>query len=370
MSAYEQFLISARAYWVYLSGLSLQDILTRAGITAVIVLLVFGGMKLSHWLLCRLLASLPGESSKEHTARAAKALRMTRMVIGLIVIAIAAMVILSVWGIHVAEWAAEDPGRRIVSVTFRTLGVLIFAALMIELIGLFSRRTLSRLRKSSADPRRAAQLDTVGPLIRRVLQMAVIVLAIITLLSQVGVEIAPILAGAGVVGVAVGFGAQTIVKDVLTGLFLIIEDIVAVGDIVQIGAFSGEVEDMTLRTIRLRDSDGTLHIFPYGESQVIHNMTKTFSFAASDLPVKYDTDLDQAMSVMRQTAAELRKDPEFGPLILDDLEIAGTDLLSDVGIIIKSRLRTQPLERWRVLREYNRRIKLAFDAAGIQITHK
>jgi moderate conductance mechanosensitive channel len=247
---------------------------------------------------------------------------------------------------------------------------LIMATLAIEAVGLFSRRALRRLRHSSSDPRRAAQLETLGPLIRRVLQLVIIVLAIMTLLSQVGVQIAPVLAGAGVLGVAVGFGAQTIVKDVLTGLFLIIEDIVAVGDIVQIQTFSGKVEDMTLRTIRLRDADGTLHIFPYGESQVIHNMTKTFSYAAFDIPVKYDSDLEKAMEVMKATGAELRGDPEVGRMILDDIEIAGVDLLSDVGILIKGRIRTQPLERWKVLRTYYRRVKPALDAAGIQITHK
>ncbi len=183
-------------------------------------------------------------------------------------------------------------------------------------------------------------------------------------------QIAPVLAGAGVVGVAVGFGAQTLVKDFFTGFFLIIEDIVALGDVVQIQAFSGTVEEMTLRTIRLRDFDGTLHIFPYGEAQIIHNMTKTYSFSAFELPVKVDTDLDKAMAVIHATFEAMRKEGDCGAMILGDIELVGVDLLSDVGIILKGRIRTQPQARWRVLREFNRRLKPDLDAAGIVLTHK
>lgn len=369
MTAYEQITGNLSQFWKHLVGLGPQGLAINAGLTVLILVAAFLIIKGLTWLMCQAIAHLPGESSEARKQRADKALKLTRTVTSMVVWLIAIFIAANVWGIDIVVWASQGAGRDIASTTLRVLAVLVLATLAVEGVGLFTRKTLNRLRREG-DPRRGAQLDTLGPLVRRLLQVVIIVLAIITLLSQVGVEIAPVLAGAGVVGVAVGFGAQTIVKDMLTGLFLILEDIVAVGDIVQIGTFSGEVEDMTLRTIRLRDSDGTLHIFPYGESQVIHNMTKTFSYAASDLPVKYDTNLDQTMQVMRDAAAELRKDPHYGPLILADLEIAGVDLLSDVGIILKSRLRTQPTSRWHVLREYNRRIKLAFDAAGIQITHK
>jgi moderate conductance mechanosensitive channel len=369
MTAYEQITGNLSLFWNHIVGLGPQGLAINAGLTALILVAAFLIIKGLNWLMCRAVSHLPGESSEERKKRADKALKLSRTVVSTVIWLIAIFLVASVWGVDIIAWASEGQGRYIASTTLRVLAVLVLATLAVEGVGLFTRKTLNRLRREG-DPRRGAQLDTLGPLIRRLLQVVIIGLAIITLLSQVGVEIAPVLAGAGVVGVAVGFGAQTIVKDMLTGLFLILEDIVAVGDIVQIGTFSGEVEDMTLRTIRLRDSDGTLHIFPYGESQVIHNMTKTFSYAASDLPLKYDTDIDHAMQVMRETAAELRKDAHFGPLILADLEIAGVDLLSDVGIIVKSRMRTQPTSRWKVLREYNRRIKLAFDAAGIQITHK
>ena len=369
MTAYEQITGSLALFGRHLAGLGPQGLAINAGLTVLILVAAFLIIKGLNWLMCQAVSHLPGESTEARKARAGKALKLSRTVVSLVIWLVAFFMVANVWGIDIIAWASKGSGRYIASTTLRVLTVLVLATLAVEAVGLFTRKTLNRLRREG-DPRRGAQLDTLGPLVRRLLQVVIIGLAIITLLSQVGVEIAPVLAGAGVVGVAVGFGAQTIVKDMLTGLFLILEDIVAVGDIVQIGAFSGEVEDMTLRTIRLRGSDGTLHIFPYGESQVIHNMTKTFSYAASDLPVKYDTDIDHAMQVMREVAADLRRDTDYGPLILADLEIAGVDLLSDVGIIIKSRMRTQPTSRWKVLREYNRRIKNAFDAAGIQITHK
>lgn len=369
MTAYEQITGNLVRFWNHLLGLGPEALAINAGLTALILVAAFLILKGLNWLMCQAVAHLPGESTEARKKRADKALKLTRSVVSMVVWLIAIFMATGVWGLDLVAWASQGQGRHIASTSLRVLAVLVLATLAVEGVGLFTRKALNRLRREG-DPRRGAQLDTLGPLVRRLLQVVIVGLAIITLLSQVGVEIAPVLAGAGVVGVAVGFGAQTIVKDMLTGLFLILEDIVAVGDIVQIGSNSGEVEDMTLRTIRLRGSDGTLHIFPYGESQVIHNMTKTFSYAASDLPLHYDTDIDQAMQVMRDTAAELRKDAAYGPLILNDIEIQGVDLLSDVGIIVKSRIRTQPRSQWKVLREYNRRIKPAFDAAGIQITHK
>ena len=178
-----------------------------------------------------------------------------------------------------------------------------------------------------------------------------------------------LLAGAGVVGIAVGFGAQTIVKDLLTGAFLIVEDIIAVGDVVNIGGSGGLVEKMTLRTIRLRDFDGTLHVLPYGEAQVVHNMTKSFSYYVFDLQVSYESDIDRALELMKTTGDELRADPAFADLILEPIEVVGVDGLGDNGVLLKARIKTRPLDQWTVGREYNRRIKLAFDAAGVEIPY-
>jgi small-conductance mechanosensitive channel len=247
--------------------------------------------------------------------------------------------------------------------------VLILSFAAIELSGLLIHRLLGGLARDAVDLRRAAQLNTLRPVLSGVAQTAIIVTGAMMLLSEAGVKIGPLLAGAGVVGVAVGFGAQTLVKDFLTGVFLIVEDIVSVGDIVRIGDCSGLVEEMTVRTIRLRDFDGTLHVFPYGEAQVIHNLTKTFSFYVFDLQISYDSDIDRALEIMRQTGDELMADPAYADLILEPIEVVGVDALGDSGIALKARIKTQPRQQWSVGREYNRRIKLAFDEMGIDIPY-
>ena len=187
-------------------------------------------------------------------------------------------------------------------------------------------------------------------------------------LSEVGVEIGPLLAGAGIVGLAVGFGAQTIVKDFLTGLFLIMEDSVSIGDVVKIGEFGGAVELMSLRTIKLRDFNGTLHIFPYSEAQVIHNQTKDFSFAVFELPLDHNADIAKALELMKQIGDEIRAEPALNGLIVSPIEIAGVDRVSEAGVLLKARIRTAPGKQWTVQREYLRRIRLAFEREGIDFT--
>ncbi len=369
MTAVEKAWAAVQAWWWHLVGLGPAALVVNAGLTVVAIAVAAAIAWGVNWMMARAVARLP-HGAGGRGIRNSRALRLTRWVLNLVVTATAVIVIGGIWGIDILAWASQGQGQRIATTIMRVVTVLVLTAIAMEAVNLFTRVTIHRLHSRDGDPRREAQLETLGPIVRRILQAVIMVLAIMTLLSQVGVQIGPILAGAGVAGIAVGFGAQTLVKDFFTGFFLLVEDIVAIGDVVQIQAFAGQVEDMTLRTIRLRDSDGTLHIFPYGEAQIIHNMTKTFSYAAVDLPVKYDTDVDRAMQVMRDTAADLRKDAHFGPMTVEDMEIIGVDLLSDVGVLLKGRIRTQAAERWVVLREYNRRIKRAFDEAGIVITHK
>jgi small conductance mechanosensitive channel len=187
------------------------------------------------------------------------------------------------------------------------------------------------------------------------------------IISLLGIEIGPLLTGAGIVGIAVGFGAQTLVKDYLTGFSLILEDIVSVGDVVLIGDSGGLVEATTLRTIRLRDFDGTLHVIPYSEAQIVHNLTKTFSYYVFNLPISYDSDIDQALDLMRFVGGQMQEEEAFKDAILEPIEVVGVDQLADSGVVLKARIKTAPIQQWTVGREYNRRIKLAFDKAGIEI---
>ncbi len=351
------------------SALTPQALGLDIGLTLAIVAGAMLFIWLSGRLLCWSLKLIPDLGRSERQAHARRALKLTSLVLRGVIILCGLFLIARLWGLDLTAWTLTPWGSRLAATGSRVLVIVVVSALVLEVAGLALAYAMGRL-KTRADPRRQSQIDTLNPIVRSAVQVSILAIAAMTLLSQVGVEIAPLLASAGVVGIAIGFGAQTLVKDFFTGFFLIIEDIVAIGDVVQVQAFSGTVEQMTLRTIRLRDFDGTLHVFPYGEAQIIHNLTKTFSFAAFDLPLRYDSDIDKAMAVMTATAGQLRQDPAYSDMILGDIEIPGTDLLSDIGIIVKARIRTQPRDRWLVYREYNRRIKQAFDAAGIVMTHK
>jgi len=161
-----------------------------------------------------------------------------------------------------------------------------------------------------------------------------------------------------------------LVKDFLTGIFLVLEDTVSIGDVIKIGEFGGVVEEMSLRTIKLRDFNGTLHVFPYSEAQVIHNRTKNFGYAVFELQVSYLSDIDKAIAVARETAETLAKDEKYEPLILAPAEVLGVDAITDNAVMIKGRIKTRPGDQWRVRREFNRRIKYAFDAAGVLFEHR
>jgi small conductance mechanosensitive channel len=184
-------------------------------------------------------------------------------------------------------------------------------------------------------------------------------------LSQLGLDVRPILAGAGIVGLAVGFGAQYLVRDVIAGFFLVLEDQVRVGDVAVVNGTGGLVETVTFRTIVLRDLAGTLHIFQNGAVTTLANMTRGWSGYVVDVEVPFREDPDRVMAVMRRVGDELRADPAHGPLILEPIEVFGVDGFKEASIVIKARLKTLPIQQWTVGREYRRRLVQAFAAEGI-----
>lgn len=190
---------------------------------------------------------------------------------------------------------------------------------------------------------------------------------IVLCLEQIGLNVTPILAGAGIVGLAVGFGAQNLVRDIISGFFLVLENQVQVGDVAIVNGTGGLVEAITFRTIVLRDVAGTVHVFPNGVVTTLSNMTQGWSAYVLDIGVAYKEDTDRVTEVMRRVADELRQDRELGPFMLDTIEILGVDAFADSAVVIKARLRTLPIRQWVVGREYRRRLKKAFDAAGIEI---
>ncbi len=193
------------------------------------------------------------------------------------------------------------------------------------------------------------------------------VIAIVMALDQIGLDITPIIASAGIVGLAVGFGAQNLVRDVINGFFIILENQVSVGDVAVVNGTGGLVEAISFRTITLRDLSGTVHIFPNGTITTLSNMTMEFSYYLMDIGVAYKEDTDKVCAVMREVSAELQHDPQFGLNILEPLDILGVDEFGDSAVVIKARIKTLPIQQWMVGREYRRRLKKAFDKEGIEI---
>ena len=186
-------------------------------------------------------------------------------------------------------------------------------------------------------------------------------------LREIGVDIAPLLAVAGLGGLAIGFGAQNLVRDVITGFFLLAEDQIRVGDIVEAGGKSGEVVSLGLRTVRMRALDGTLHIIPNGNITTVSNMTKDYAFALANVGVAYRENTDEVFKVIAEVGADLRQDEAFSGSITGDMEVHGVTTFADSSVVIRCRMKTLPGSQWMVLREFNRRLKQRFDALGIEI---
>ena len=213
---------------------------------------------------------------------------------------------------------------------------------------------------------REKRAATMSQIINTATRIIVWGVAGLMIAREFGMDIGPILAGAGIAGLAVGFGAQSLVKDFFSGFFMLVEDQVRVGDVVQAGGKSGLVERITLRTTVLRDLAGTLHVIPNGHIDTVSNMTYGWSRAVLDIGVSYREDLDHVFEVLRRTGSELRSDPEYARMITDDLEILGLDQFGDSALVVKCIIKTEPLKQWSVAREFRRRIKVAFDGEHIE----
>jgi moderate conductance mechanosensitive channel len=214
---------------------------------------------------------------------------------------------------------------------------------------------------------RAKRARTLGTVIRNVTTALIVGIAGLMILRELRVDIAPVLTGAGIVGLAVGFGAQTLVRDIISGFFLILEDQVRVGDAAAINGTAGLIEAINLRTIVLRDVEGTVHVFPNGAINTLANRSKEYSYYVIDIALSYNQDVDLASAVLRKVGDELQADDRFGPLILEPLEIMGVDAFADWWVQLRVRIKTVPLKQWDVGRELRRRILGAFEENGIDI---
>ena len=268
-------------------------------------------------------------------------------------------------GLHlrtVATWTFES-GLKVVLI------VVLSYALVRTITLVVSRFEHELNRGTGLDAlERAKRAKTLGSVVTKVATVLIVGIAVLTILREFRIDIAPVLAGAGIVGLAVGFGAQTLVRDIISGFFLILEDQVRVGDVVAINGVGGLVEGLNLRTIVLRDAEGTVHVFPNGSITSLANRSKDFSYYVIDLPISYQEDPDRVTAVLRQIGAALQADSRFGPFILEPIEVLGVDAFAMWSLQLKVRIKTVPLKQWEVGRELRKRIKKTFDEQGIEMT--
>lgn len=354
-------LFAAYPYWV------------RAGIAGAIVLAVsYVVAELVSRVLVALVGRInrhvPGDIAQRKSTRAA--LRAVRLIITLLIAVTLIFPAMSLVGIRsrvgltperLADWAAGS-GLRIALIA-------LLAWLVVHVVALIVKRMQGELGTATTIDviERAKRAQTLGSLIQNTVYTLVSTIATLMILRELNVDITPILTGAGIVGLAVGFGAQSLVKDIISGFFLILENQVRVGDVANIDGTGGLVERITLRTIILRDESGTVHVIPNGSIQRLSNLTKDFSFYVTSVAVAYREDTDRVAKVLVAVAEGMLEDPVFAPFMLGPLEVLGVDRFSESSVDIKVRLKTVPIKQWVVGREFLRRVKQAFDREGIEI---
>ena len=240
----------------------------------------------------------------------------------------------------------------------------ILQAVVNRLIRIFRR--YMQAKAPSLDER--ARIETLARVFRNTAAIVIVIVAGTLVLGELGISIAPILATAGVAGVAIGFGAQSLIKDYFTGVFLLLEDQIRQGDVVEVAGKSGLVEEITLRYVRLRDFDGHVHYIPNGEIKVVSNRTRGYAQAAIEVGVDYSADIDQALAVMREVGSAMRADAQWQGKLADEPEVLGVERLDNSAVVLRCRVKVVPAnEQWNVKREYLKRLKSAFEERGIQI---
>jgi len=266
-------------------------------------------------------------------------------------------------------WHAEDLSGWATQNAVRIV-LLLLLAFAANRFGASVIRRAEHEMVSDADPHafeRRKRIQTLGGIFGRLLSILIWTVALLMVLRELDVDITPVLTGAGIIGLAVGFGAQTLVKDIIAGFFLIAEDQVRIGDVAAINGIGGAVEEINLRTIVLRDLEGVVHTIANGEIRTLANRTKDFSYYVIDIGVDYDEDTDRIVAAVHETAAVMMAEPAYAVSILEPIEVLGVDAFKASEVTLRFRIKTVPLKQWEVGRELRRRIKKTFDVQGIRI---
>jgi small conductance mechanosensitive channel len=252
------------------------------------------------------------------------------------------------------------------STLFKITAIVLIALILTNLI----RRTINlfgyEIARNASDQDAVTRVNTISRVFRYIASVTIYLIAFMLILSELKINIAPILGAAGIVGVAFGFGAQSLVKDYVGGLFILIEDQIRQGDTIKVEGYEGTVEEITLRYVRLRDYEGFVHFIPNGQIRIVTNMGRDFSYATFDIALGYEVNLDKAIKLMQETNEKLRKSLIYKTKVLSDIEISGVDRLNESHLIIKARIKTQPMEHSNIKREYLRLMKQTFQKAKIK----
>lgn len=299
---------------------------------------------------------------------------VTRVIIGIgaVVIALAvAAVIIPRYGVDISP-ALAAVGSWLLEHGILMLVIILLSYLTYKVVRVIVPRLTARLvtvrgKGRSARQEIAKRSDVLSRFLTTVIGAAIVIAAIFMILSEIGLDITPLLAGAGVIGIAIGFGAQSLIRDFLNGLFIILEDYYSKGDVVRIAGVAGLVEEVSLRRTILRDLDGIVHIIPNGEIKIASNFTRNWSRVNLNIPVAYGEDLDKVIEVINKVGKELAEDEIFGPMIIGTPKVLRVDKFGDSAIEIKILGETQPIKQWDVMGELRKRIKKAFDEEGIEI---
>lgn len=340
-----------------------QHALSLTAIVVVSLVALKVAAMLNRKMVAKLFKGKPDEDSQKLAHTVATAMHW---LIAIAIVAVALSFVLSEVGVSMDRVV----NRGLDWLLSNGLGIAIILALTfvaLKVATLLAAKLVAFLNRDKLDHESQKRADTLSSVIRWVLRTGILLIAAVMLLGQLGVQIGPIIAAAGVVGLAVGFGAQNLVQDVIGGFFLLLEDQVRVGDVVQLNEKSGLVEKITLRITILRDFSGNVHYVRNGKIDVVTNMTKEFSYYVFEIGVAYREDTDEVTAVIEAVGKNLQSDPAFKDDIEAPVEVVGVDKFGDSAIVIKARIKTKPIQQWRVGREFNRRLKKKFDELGIEI---
>ena len=274
------------------------------------------------------------------------------------------MLILELWGVSVWSVLSSQVGSQFVTRAFVALLTVGIVLVVIQISNVVAEYIVRPRLTAQGETRK---LRTLTPLVQTILKVVGVFIAVVILLEQVNIRTGPLLAGLGLFGLAVGLAPQSLIKDLINGLFILFEDSVSVGDVATLRGISGEVEKITLRAVVLRDLQGDVHVIPNSTIDLVTNKTKVFCRYMLDVAIAYREDVDAVMNILREVDEDLHKDMRYGYNMLEPIEMWGLDRFGDPAVYIRARLKTRPGKQWEVGREFNRRMKKVFDEHSIEI---